>query len=109
MRSMMRGFDSNVIARYKEAQIHGAVCLQRHVALVVPDPSTQCISLAEQLAAHCTAKVLWIDRVGWPGNKRAKTAIAPPRGGKGTRASVPINCDKTREPFDFAPPPRMDD
>lgn len=58
------GRDSNVILSYKEAQIHGEVCLAEHVELIMANPSLRGErhrKMLERLASICHAPVVWME------------------------------------------------
>mmetsp|Transcript_9299 Transcript_9299/g.16945 ORF Transcript_9299/g.16945 Transcript_9299/m.16945 type:complete len:737 (+) Transcript_9299:35-2245(+) len=58
------GRDSNAISQYKEAQIHGEVCLAEHVELIMADPSLRAerhCGMLERLANICHAPVVWME------------------------------------------------
>lgn len=58
------GRDSNAILNYKEAQIHGEVCLAEHVELIMASPSLRAErhrGMLERLANICHAPVVWME------------------------------------------------
>jgi hypothetical protein len=58
------GRDSQVLQKYKEAQIHGPVKLADHVELIMAHPSLhgpEHRDMLRQLSAVCNAQVVWIE------------------------------------------------
>mmetsp|Transcript_28736 Transcript_28736/g.46288 ORF Transcript_28736/g.46288 Transcript_28736/m.46288 type:complete len:805 (+) Transcript_28736:70-2484(+) len=56
--------DSEVITHYKEAQIHGDICLAENVELIMLHPSMRADCHAEmlrQLSARCKAPLVWME------------------------------------------------
>ncbi|CAK0808852.1 unnamed protein product [Prorocentrum cordatum] len=92
----VRGADSRILGRYKEAQIHGSVSLMDNVEFIVADPSLKesdaAISAVELLSTvHCVP-VLWMEEGAGlqPGDE---ASVSRRRGGRRPQQGSPgVGC-----------------